>query len=238
MRSALARHYAIIMAKSPQNSRITAGTRKTALFSSGILGLCSTALLMFGTAPVHAEVVGACSGVSLPPSVVTDIVGNVLVPVIQPLETLLGTLTLGTVNLGLGNTLSNVASGSPITLGASDINGGTVDLLTDPGCNSQADSFSLSTPKGLSIGGNQITGLGQSGLAASAGELDAIAIGDQAFTAVGASGAIALGKGASATHAGSIALGAGSVANGATLGMSAYLVGGTAAAEVNVGSRR
>ncbi|MFT3966136.1 MAG: YadA-like family protein [Sphingobium sp.] len=194
--------------------------------------------LLCGTVPAQAEVVGACSGVSLPRSVVTDIVGNVLVPIIQPLEALLGTLTLGTVNLGLGSTLSSAASGAPIELGAIDINGGSVDLLTDPGCNSQADGFQLTTPRGLSIGGNQITGLGQSGLAASAGELDAIAIGDLATTSEGANGAVALGKGASATHAGSVALGAGSVANGATLGNQAYLVGGSAAAEVNIGSRR
>ncbi|HEX7821507.1 MAG TPA: YadA-like family protein [Sphingobium sp.] len=188
--------------------------------------------------PASAETVGACSGVRLPPSVVTNILGNVLVPVLTPVEGLLGTLTLGTVNLGLSGALSNAASGAPINLGAININGGTVDLLTNPGCNSQADAFTLTTPKGLSIGGNSITGLGQTGLAASAGELDAIAIGDLASTTIGANRAIAFGAGATASHAGSVALGAGSIANGSTLGLSAYLVGGTAAAEVNIGARR
>ncbi|HEX7873857.1 MAG TPA: YadA-like family protein [Sphingobium sp.] len=227
-----------MVARPLRNARRLRRPVRTRLLGSGMAAFCSVALILSGATPAHSEVVGACAGVSLPPSVVTNIVGNVLVPVIQPLETLLGTLTLGTVDLGLSNLLSNAASGAPISLGAIDVNGGTVDLLTDPGCNSQADSFGLTTPKGLSIGGNQITGLGQNGLAASAAELDAIAIGDNAFTGVGANGAIAFGKNASVTHAGSVALGAGSVADGATLGTSAYLVGGTAAAEVNIGSRR
>ncbi|MDH4873911.1 YadA family autotransporter adhesin, partial [Pseudomonas sp. BN515] len=55
-----------------------------------------------------------------------------------------------------------------------------------------------------------------------------------------ASGAdsVAIGMGAVASHDGSIALGAGSVADGSTLGHEAYLVGGTARGEVNIGDRR
>ncbi|MGE8642769.1 MAG: hypothetical protein ACN6PR_29150, partial [Achromobacter sp.] len=49
---------------------------------------------------------------------------------------------------------------------------------------------------------------------------------------------VAIGMGAVASHDGSVALGAGSVASGATLGNEAYLVGGTAKGEVNVGDRR
>ncbi|QJP08630.1 MULTISPECIES: YadA-like family protein [Pseudomonas] len=49
---------------------------------------------------------------------------------------------------------------------------------------------------------------------------------------------VAIGMGAVASHDGSIALGAGSVADGSTLGNQAYLVGGTATGEVNVGGRR
>lgn len=50
--------------------------------------------------------------------------------------------------------------------------------------------------------------------------------------------AVAIGRNSQASHAGSVALGAGSVANGSTLGNAAYLVGGTATGEVNVGNRR
>ncbi|WP_165957273.1 YadA family autotransporter adhesin [Pseudomonas sp. H9] len=49
---------------------------------------------------------------------------------------------------------------------------------------------------------------------------------------------VAIGMGAVSSHDGSVALGAGSVANGSTLGHQAYLVGGTATGEVNIGNRR
>ncbi|MBK5145673.1 hypothetical protein I2494_18525 [Budviciaceae bacterium BWR-B9] len=49
---------------------------------------------------------------------------------------------------------------------------------------------------------------------------------------------VAIGMGAVASHDNSIALGAGSVANGSTLNNAAYLVGGTATSEVNIGGRR
>lgn len=50
--------------------------------------------------------------------------------------------------------------------------------------------------------------------------------------------AVAIGMGAIASHIGSIALGAGSVADGSTLGNAAYLVGGSATGELNIGERR
>ncbi|MGE8452473.1 MAG: YadA family autotransporter adhesin, partial [Pseudomonadales bacterium] len=49
---------------------------------------------------------------------------------------------------------------------------------------------------------------------------------------------VAIGMGAVASHDGSVALGASSVASGATLNNEAYLVGGKAKGEVNVGDRR
>lgn len=49
---------------------------------------------------------------------------------------------------------------------------------------------------------------------------------------------VAIGMGAVSSHDGSVALGAGSVADGSTLGHQAYLVGGTATGEVNIGERR
>ncbi|UZW53833.1 YadA-like family protein [Sphingobium sp. JS3065] len=187
----------------------------------------------------HANnVVSACSGVSLPQSVLTQTIGDVITPVLTPVESTLSALTFGTVNLGISSALSNAAAGAPVNLQVLDINGNTVDLATDPTCETTSDSFSLVTPKGISFGGNKITGLGSPGFEASAGELDAIAIGNLANTSVGAFGAVAIGAGASASHAGSVALGPGSVANGLTLNLPAFLVGGTASAEVNIGGRR
>lgn len=186
----------------------------------------------------NAAVVSACAGVSLPRSVVTDITGQVLVPVITPVESILDTLTLGTVDLGLSTALSNAAAGQPITLNALDINGNGINVLSDPTCQLSTDGVTMETPKGISFGGNLISGLGTNGRQASAGELDAIAIGDFATTSVGANRAIAIGENALATHSGSVALGANSTANGSTLGNAAYLVGGTAPAEVNIGNRR
>nr|WP_317890038.1 YadA-like family protein [Pseudomonas sp. JM0905a] len=49
---------------------------------------------------------------------------------------------------------------------------------------------------------------------------------------------VAIGMGAVSSHDGSVALGAGSIADGSTLGNQAYLVGGTATGEVNIGNRR
>ncbi|SDN78155.1 YadA-like family protein [Pseudomonas jinjuensis] len=65
---------------------------------------------------------------------------------------------------------------------------------------------------------------------------DSIAIGNNAQSS--AASALALGTGAVSSHDGSVALGAGSVANGTTLVNEAYLVGGTATGEVNIGDRR
>jgi len=50
--------------------------------------------------------------------------------------------------------------------------------------------------------------------------------------------AVAIGMGAVASHDGSVALGAGSLADGSNLGHQAYLLGGSASGEVNIGSRR
>ncbi|OQR36461.1 hypothetical protein BWR15_09065 [Pseudomonas sp. T] len=49
---------------------------------------------------------------------------------------------------------------------------------------------------------------------------------------------VAIGMGAVSSHDGSVALGAGSVADGSTLEHEAYLAGGTAKGEVNIGDRR
>lgn len=87
----------------------------------------------------------------------------------------------------------------------------------------------MSSPAGVAIGGNAITGLGASGQFANAGEINSIAIGNGAGTSGAALSSIAIGAGASvgsggigsiafgqasaASAANSVALGAGSVAS-------------------------
>jgi len=203
----------------------------------------ATAIVMIGggasQAGAQTSVVSACSGVSLPRSVVTDIAGQILVPVLGTVEDTLNLVPLISVDLGLASAISNASKGAPIALNVIGIDGKAIDLIANPNCQTTADSFSLDTPAGIAFGGNQITGLGATGQTASAGDLSAIAIGNKAATGAGAVGAIAIGQNASVTHIGSsVALGAGSTATGATLGNQAYLVGGTAAAEVNIGDRR
>ncbi|MGV3481903.1 MAG: beta strand repeat-containing protein, partial [Sphingobium sp.] len=194
-----------------------------------------------GQAGAQTSVVSACSGVSLPRSVVTDIAGDVLVPVLGKVEDALNLVSLGLIDLGLSTTLSDASKGAPVTLNAIGIDGKAINVLANPDCQTVSDSFSLETPAGIAFGGNLISGLGAAGTGqgATAGDLTAIAIGNKASTSAGAIGAIALGQGASVTHLGSsVALGAGSTATGATLGNQAYLVGGAATAEVNIGDRR
>jgi autotransporter adhesin len=198
---------------------------------------------MLAAGQVHAQeaVASACTGVSLPPSVVTNIIGDVLVPVLTPAQNLLSPLTGGLINLNITPTLASTAAGAPITLSAVDIHGNAINVLATPKCVTQADAYQLATPAGLSLGGGRITGLGTGGLYATAAEGDAIAFGNSANTGVGATGAVAIGAGASVTATGtlgSVALGQNSAATGTTLGNAAYLVGGTAAAEVNIGNRR
>jgi autotransporter adhesin len=192
-----------------------------------------------GQAGAQTSVVSACTGVSLPRSVVTDIAGQILGPVLGTVEDTLNLVPLINVNLGLSAAISNASKGDPIALKVLGTDGKAIDLLANPNCQTTSDSFALDTPAGIAFGGNQITGLGATGQTASAGDLSAIAIGNKAATSAGAIGAIAIGQNASVTHLGSsVALGAGSTATGATLASQAYLVGGTATAEVNIGDRR
>nr|WP_306300238.1 YadA-like family protein [Erythrobacter sp. LQ02-29] len=177
------------------------------------------------TAPAQAQalqpVVDVCTGISLDPSAVTDIVGDVAVPTATAVENLYGALlnvsilgnpilTLDDVQIGAADTLEGYANGDPISLRVADTSGSLLAPGAD--CNLTADGYALNEEAGIAIGGNQISGLGD-GQAASAGELDAIAFGNNASTAVGATGAIALGTDASATVANSVALGNGSLAD-------------------------
>ena len=206
--------------------------------------------------------ISVCSGVSLPPSVVTGIIDPVVTGIYDPIETNINQ-TLGALGvlLGLplplsvdvGQLLNDAASGDDIGLNVIAQDGS----LVAPGdeCNAQADSYTLDTPAGISIGGNAITGLGDIGEQAQAGEIDSIAIGNRASTdaaalgsialgtdasvGAGGTGSVALGTGSSATAANSVALGAGSeAARGPQSGYVAFGLPGTqnSAGEVSVGA--
>ena len=208
--------------------------------------------------------ISVCSGVSLPPSVVTGIIDPVVTGIYSPIETNLNT-TLGLLSGLLGpvfpaplsvdvaGLLTTAASGADIGLNVIAQDGS----LVSPGdeCNAQADSYTLDTPAGIAIGGNAVTGLGANGEEAQAGEIDSIAIGNRASTdaaalesialgtdaSVGAGGlgSMALGAGSLATGANSVALGAGSVAaRGPVANYVAFGLPGTqsSAGEVSVGA--
>lgn len=207
------------------------------------------------TGIANAALVSACTGVSLPKSVVTDIVGAAVTPLANTLDTVLFPITglLG-LNTNLGTTLGTIAAGDPIALNVLDSSGNVVDPTLDPTCQTTATSYQLDTPKGISFGGNQITGLGN-GAVADAGEINSIAIGNAASTdaaalnsiaigpnaTIGAAGtdSVVVGSGASANVANSVVLGAGSTATiGAQTDYSAYGLTApqTSVGEVSVGS--
>ena len=206
--------------------------------------------------------ISVCSGVSLPPSLITGIIDPVVTGIYNPIESNLNQ-TLGALGalLGLPGPLNVDVSGLLTTAGSGSDIGLTVlaqdGSLVAPGdeCNAQADSFTLDAPAGIAIGGNAITGLGDNGEQAQAGEIDSIAIGNRASTdaaalgsialgtdasiGAGGTGSVALGTGSSATVSNSVALGAGSQASRGS--QSGYFAFGLAipqnsAGEVSVGA--
>ncbi len=219
------------------------------LFVRTLLG--TTVLIGISTAQqasAQSRVVGACSGVQLRPSAVTGILSPVLTGITGPIENrvnsilglpLISALLPGnpTLNTDLTNLLNDAANGQPITLQAlaSD---GTLVGPTDE-CRVTADALTLDTPAGISIGGNQIVGLGANGTPSFASDINAIAFGNNARAEAGATGSIAIGANSQVTAANSIALGAGSLAGrGALGGYTAVGLTGTqaSAGEVSVGS--
>lgn len=121
--------------------------------------------------------VSVCAGVSLPPSVVTNLIAPVVTGITGPRETTvigifnapLLNLLLPPLALNATGLLAQAAAGQPITLQAlaSD---GTVIGPSDQ-CRATADSITLNTPAGVAIGGNQITSLGANGAAAFASDI-------------------------------------------------------------------
>lgn len=144
-------------------------------------------------------------------------------------------LSIPDVNLGVAQTTADLAAGNTVSLQVLDTDGNVVGSGT---CNVTTDGYALNTAKGVSIGGNQLTGLG-SGTAANAGSLDAVAIGNGATTSAPAAGAVAIGNGATVTAANGVALGAGSTNDrGALSSYTAYGVSGTSnsAGTVSIGA--
>ena len=218
---------------------------------ASLIGLAATSLFVAQSATAQTapptNVVGACSGVSLPRSVVTDILTPVITGIVTPIQ---GTVNpiLGVVgaviplvpslNINATGLLANAAAGNPITLQVLNSNG----TIVGPGdrCDSQADGFTLRTPAGIAIGGNRITGLGATGAAAFAGEANSIAFGNAAVTDATALGAIALGTnaGVGAGAIGAVALGTGATvtgANGAALGANSVAARGPQAGYAAIG---
>ncbi len=194
---------------------------------AALASMAAAVTLVGAPGAAQAALVSVCTGVSLPPSTIT----TMLNPLVTPLATALPLL-------GLGPIWAGIAAGAPVRLNVLDTNGDPV--LSTAVCDATADSYALNTPKGISIGGNKITGLGITTVA-NAGETDSVALGNGATTNPAATNSVALGTNASvgAVGANSVALGAGSAANiGA---QSAYPAFGlatlsTSVGEVSVGS--
>lgn len=208
--------------------------------------------VMAAPLPTADSLVSVCSGVSLPPSVVTGIIDPVVTGIYDPIEgnvnQLLAALGVipglpGDLNVDVSGLLTAAAGGSPITLEVLNQNN-TVVGPSDQ-CDAAADSYTLDTPAGIAIGGNQITGLGANGQQAVAGEIESIAIGNRAeteatadnsiafgpdaYVADNADGSVALGSNAQANVANSVALGADSIADRGALA-------GVSVGEISVGS--
>ena len=222
--------------KGKKGNKVLAATAVSVALGLGVMG------------SAQAQLVDACAGVSLPKSVVTQIVGQVVNPIYSPIETTvngllgpvssllsfvgLGGIVPGPLNLNLSQILADAAAGDPITLGVLNENGSVVGP-TDA-CDLSADSLALTDPAGIAIGGNKITGLGANGMEAEATDITAIAFGNNAKAL--SVNTIAVGQDAQATAAGSTALGAGAqatAANSVALGNSSVA---TVANTVSVGS--
>ncbi len=259
-----AKTFASHPAKSPTFTRTLRRLRDGA----SLIGLATTSLLATQAASAQTatpNIVSVCSGVSLPPSVVTEILKPVINGIVTPIQntvdpitggvnTLLPFLGVPALTINASGLLANAAAGKNITLQVLNANGQLVGPADR--CDTQADSFTLRTPAGIAIGGNRITGLGATGAEAFAGEGNSIAFGNRALTSAtalgsialgtgstvgaNATGAIALGTGAIATGANGVALGAGSVAaRGSLAGYTAVGLGTTvqnSAGEVSVGT--
>ncbi|KQM56457.1 hypothetical protein ASE69_02035 [Sphingomonas sp. Leaf208] len=238
-----AKTFASHPAKSPTFTRTLRRLRDGA----SLIGLATTSLLAAQSASAQTtpapNIVGACSGVSLPRSVVTDILSPVVTgianpvqstvnPILSNVKSISGVLTVSVLGLpplvanlpsvptpalsiDVAGILNNAANNAPLTLSVLNSNG--VAVGPNDSCVTQADGFTLRTPAGIAIGGNRITGLGANGFEAFAADPNAIAFGNSARTGAGAVGAIAFGGQAQVADnaTGAIALGTGASATAA-----------------------
>jgi autotransporter adhesin len=238
-----AKTFASHPAKSPTFTR----TLRRLPDGASLIGLATTSLLAAQSASAQTtpapNIVGACSGVSLPRSVVTDILSPVVTgianpvqstvnPILSNVKSISGVLTVSVLGLpplvanlpsvptpalsiDVAGILNDAANNAPLTLSVLNSNG--VAVGPNDSCVTQADGFTLRTPAGIAIGGNRITGLGANGFEAFAADPNAIAFGNSARTGAGAVGAIAFGGQAQVADnaTGAIALGTGASATAA-----------------------
>ncbi|MCR9121581.1 MAG: hypothetical protein NXH91_04860 [Phyllobacteriaceae bacterium] len=200
---------------------------------------CSAAALSWQAGPARAQaLVDVCSGLSV------DL--PVLDPVSNAASGLLGGLLDPVLNLIIGEVNNDIQvplSGQNIGLSILDTDGNAVALGS--GCELRTQGVDVDNGQGITMGGGSIDGLGGTGNpTASAGEADAIAIGNGASTAAGSTGAVALGlrgsvtavdgvaigRDSTASAAGGIALGAGTVANRAGMAGANETFSGTSVA--------
>ena len=199
---------------------------------------------MASTANAQAiPVVDVCTGISLDQSALTSLLTAVNQPIVSEVQTGLngvigflgGLLGVPQLNLNVTQIVDNAAAGNPISIDLLDENG---SVISGGDCAVSADEFSLTDEGGLAIGGNRITGLGADGLTASAGDLNAIALGNNAQTTAAATASIALGTNAYAEVANSVAIGTDSqaVRGGQTYSAPGLAGSVTSVGELSVGS--
>jgi autotransporter adhesin len=221
--------------------------RTLLLGCAALSATCAT--LIPAPAQAQTAVVNVCTGIRLPRSAVTDVLAPVANGIVDPVEDRVNSILdviaiipivgqlIPDLNTNVAGLLSNAAAGAPISLQVLDTNGNVVDPAD--GCNVQADGISLANPAGIAIGGNEITGLGATGEAATAADIDAIAFGNSARADAGATGSIAIGADSRVAAANSVAIGAGATATrGAQAGYAALGLDTpqTSAGEFSVGS--
>ena len=230
---------------------MVSGARSSAAFVGSLafgrvgLALAAGLVLLAGAAPERAKaqsLVDVCTGLS------------VTLPSLSPVATVSSGLLAGLLDpvlngiVGDINTnIQSVLSGSQIGLSVTDTGGNPLSFPTDA-CNLQADGLTLTPDQGITLGGGRIDGLGgTANSAASAGEINSIAIGNGAATTAGAlnsvaiglsagtsaTDAVAMGRAASATAVGGVALGSDSVASRSGLAGGTEDFSGTAVASTN-----
>ncbi len=197
-------------------------SRMIFIHRTAILAVLATVITNEAAAQTAPPVVNVCTGLRLPRSAVTGLLGPVVNGVVAPVEnrvnSILGVIAvipivgqiLPPLDINASALLADAAAGDPLSLQLFDTNDNLVD--TTSGCNIQSSSLSLTQEGGIEIGGNRISGLGANGRTAFAGEVDSVAFGNGARTETAATASVAIGNQAQVSVANSVAIGAGSAA--------------------------